>query len=1019
MSSFISFITQRRLASNVLTLAVFLLGLYSINNLPLAELPIVDLGKAEIETSYPGASAEDVEANVTSRIEKELLTISDIKKFVSVSEEGQSSISLELKSDVKNVDQAYQDIRDAVARVGDLPAGVTDAPVVRIKKSSSLDFMIVGVAGDLSYAELRQHARALELSLRRLPGIGEVLPNDLRQREYWIEVDPEQLSRYGLTLAEVADVVAERNVLMSGGNLESYKTAQDLVTLSELKSVDALRQVEISRNPVIRLGDIGENISSRFERPGNYASINGKQVIAFDLRTSDAADVTATAAAVKELLATEQARLESVGVEFLVGFDLSIETQSKFDVVRDNGIVGLVLVVVALALLLNRYIAFWVAMAIPFSLLGVFAFLSPLGQVLDSYTLAAMILIIGIIVDDAVVVSEKIVARVEQGEAVNNAILNGLRDILPAVLTSMTTTFLAFLPLMFLPGNTGKMLYVMPMTVGLALLFSLIDVIVVLPAHLRPILSKHGIASLIEHPAKTETAIQRLFTRVVEVCVRSRYLTLPVTAVILIGAGWLSLQKLPYIFFPTEGAYLIEVEAEVDSNANLDDAWRYSRALEKIIAEDQTYVSSWYGSVGAPYSSFMISLIPAKERELSADDIVEKWQEQADSLEGFVDVEFEVDAGGPPKGRPVDIMVVGGDDHQREQMADDLAEWLEKQQGIKRVFRASEDEKPIVVADINYELLNRYGISVRDLARTLRLGVDGERISRVFAGDEEVHYRLLLEEDDRNLNELESLEVRAADGRLIRLRDLLSWTESKAAAAIKHYNGERSIRVSALIDPVVTDPLSIESAIHTDFPGNSYGTARLVSNGQALETKEALNGLLMALAVALVAILLALILLFDSVLESLLIMGIVPFGLAASALVLNLHGEPLSFFALVGAIGLVGVMINNSLVLICHYKQQLKIKPIDDVLAFTVQGSLARARAVSLTTVTTVAGLIPLAYGFGGYDNYMGPIALVMGWGILVASIVTLLLVPCMYAIYLDLMLKRGNREFDLSVSIR
>ena len=1015
MRGFISFVTQRRMAANVLTCAVFLLGLYSISSLPLAELPIVNLGKADIETSYPGASAEDVEANVTSRIEKELLTISDIKKFVSVSEEGLSSISLELKSDVKNIDQAYQDIRDAVARVGDLPAAVTEAPVVRVKKSSSLDFMIVGVAGDLPYAELRSHARALELSLRRLSGIGEVLPNDLRQKEYWIEVDPEQLSRYGMTLAEVAGAVAERNVLMSGGSLESYKTAQSLITLSELKSIAALKQVEIGRDPVIRLGDIGENITSRFERPSNYASINGKQVIAFDLRTSDAADVTATAVAVKELLAREQQRLERDGIEFLVGFDLSVETQSKFDVVRDNGIVGLVLVVIVLALLLNRYVAFWVAMAIPFSLLGVFAFLSPLGQVLDSYTLAAMILIIGIIVDDAVVVSERIVARVENGEAVNSAILNGIRDILPAVLTSMTTTFLAFLPLMFLPGNTGKMLYVMPMTVGLALLFSLIDVIVVLPSHLRPILQKREASPCAKQSVETEALALRLFTRTVSLCVRNRYLTIPVAGVVILSLGWLSLQKLPYIFFPTEGAYLIEVEAEVDSNANIDDAWRYSRALEKIIEDDQVYVSSWYGSVGAPYSSFMISLVPAKSRELSADDIVEKWQAKADLLAGFVDVEFEVDAGGPPKGRPVDIMVVGGDDRQREQMANDLANWLDQYAGIKRVFRASEDERPIVVADIKYDLLNRYGITVKDLARTLRLGVDGERISRVFAGDEEVHYRLLLEENDRNLQELESLEVRASDGRLIKVRDLLFWSESEAAAAIKHYNGERSIRVSALIDPTMTDPLSVESAIRTDFSMNDYGAARLVSNGQAQETREALNGLLMALGVALIAILLALILLFDSVWESLLIMSIVPFGLAASATVLHLHGEPLSFFAMVGAIGLVGVMINNSLVLVCQYKQQLKVSPVSDVQFFAVSGSLARVRAVCLTTVTTVAGLIPLAYGVGGYDNYMGPIALVMGWGILVAALITLVLVPCLYAVYLDVVLKRKKQASSVS----
>ena len=1000
MNRILTFIIGRRMVANVLTLAVLVLGLFSITRLPLAELPIVDLGKADIETSYPGASAEDVEANVTSRIEKELLSVSAIKKFQSVSEEGQSSINLELKSDVTNVEQAYQDIRDAVARVSDLPSGVTEAPVVRTKKSSSLDFMVVGIAGDLPYAELRQHARALELALRRLPGIGDVMPKDLRQQEYWIQLEPEQLARYGLTLNDVADSISQRNVLMSGGSLESYKTAQDLLTMSELKTLADLKQIEVSREPVVRLSDIGENIVQAFERPSNYASINGKQVIGFDLRTSDAADVTATAAAVKALLDREQQRLGDK-VELLVGFDLSNETQAKFEIVRDNGLVGLALVLVTLGLLLNRHIALWVAVSIPFSLLGVLVLLPPLGQVLDSYTLAAMILIIGIIVDDAVVVSEKIMNHVESGKPVNEAILRGIRDILPAVVTSILTTFLAFMPLMFLPGNTGKMLYVMPMTVGLALLFSLIDVMVVLPAHLRPVLQRcKGLGKV---SGTSPSPRQKAFHSLLTTLVKRRYLTVPTISLIILGSGWFSFNQLPYIFFPTQGAYLIEVEAEVAANANIDDAWKYTRALEQILAQDGDVVRSWYGQIGAPYSSFLISLVPAEQRDISADELLERWEEKAEQLEGFVDIEFEVDAGGPPKGRPVDINVAGGTDQQRQTLANDLAQWLEEQSGIRRVFQASEDERPIVVVDINYELLNRYGISVYDLARTLRLGVDGERISRVFAGDEEIHYRLLLDENDRNLSELEQLQVRAGDGRLVDIRELVNWQESVAPAAIKHFNGERSIRVSAAINANLTDPLAIEEAMRGHFSNQDYGSARLISNGQAQETREALSGLTMALAIALIAIWLALILLFDSVWESLLIMSIVPFGLAASATVLFIHGEPLSFFAIVGVIGLVGVMVNNSLVLICHYQQQRKQHKVQDIVSFSVDGSLARSRAVMLTTVTTVAGLIPLAYGLGGYDNYMGPIALVMGWGITVASVVTLVVVPCLYAMSIDL----------------
>lgn len=994
------FILGRSMVANVLSVAVFLLGLYAINSLPLAELPRVDLGKADIVTQYPGASAEDVEANVTSRIEKELLTLSDIKKFTSVSEEGSSAISIELKSDVSNVDKSYQDIRDAVSRVSDLPAGVTDLPSVRTKKSSSLDFMVVGIGGDMPYGELRQHARALEVSLRRLPGIGEVISKDMRAREFWIQLEPEQLERYGFTIMEVADLIQQRNVLMTGGSLESYKSAQNILTLSEVKDTEGLKNIILSSQPLLHLEDLGDEIIASFERPQSYASINGRNVIGFDLRTSDSADVIKTAAAVREVLQRYESNKK--GVELVVGFDLSDEIQSKFDIVKSNGLAGLILVILTLTLMLNRNVSLWVALSIPFSILGVVALLPALGQVLDGYTLAAMILIIGIIVDDAVVVAEKIVQRFEEGEALDNAIINGIKEVLPAVITSMLTTFLAFLPLMFLPGNSGKMLYVMPLTIGFALLFSLLDVIIVLPSHLRSVLKgKREVLLDAEKNSKGMAFISAKFERLMIVFVRNRKKTVPAMTVVFLLAGWFSYTQLPYSFYPTGGAYLIEIQTEVDSSANIDDARILNKKIEDIIAADSENVVRWYTDIGAPYSSFLISLTPSKERAMNAEQVLTSWQEAVESIEGFVDVELEVDAGGPPKGRPVDLNVVGGDDDIRDKMATDIKEWLGTQPGVQRINRASTEMRPIIAVEIDYDLIARYGISTFDIARTLRLSVDGERISRVFAGDEEVHYRLLLESNDRELKELEQLTVRAADGTLVQLRELLAWKESAAPAAIKHFNGERSIRVSASIDASVTDPIAVEDAMLEYFADKEYPGVRFVSSGQAKETREALNGLVIAMAIALMAILLTMILLFDTLWNGLLIMLVIPFGLSACALVLYVHNEPLSFFAIVGSIGLVGVMVNNCLVLMCHY-QKKTFDQVEDVDAFVVEGGMVRFRAIVLTTLTTVAGLVPLAYGWGGYDNYMGPIALVMGWGIILSSFASLLILPSLYAFVMD-----------------
>ena len=1003
MKSFIEFIIQRNMTANILTLAIFMMGIYSLCSLPLAELPRVDLGKGTIETDYPGASAEDVEANVTSLIEKELLTISDIKKFVSTSREGRSEIDIELKSDVKNTQQAYQDIRDALSRVNNFPAGVTQKPVFRAKKSSSLDFMVVGVSSDKSYAELRQQARSLELSLRRLSGIGEVLPKDMRAPEFWLQLEPEQLKRYNLTLAEVADIISKRNVLMSGGNLESYKTAQNLLTLSEVKDIDSLKNIQIKSNPNVYLKDLAGDISAAHERAKSYMTINGVQSIGFDLRTSDSADVIATSARVKALLQRYQEN--NPDFQFHIGFDLADEIVAKFGIVKNNGIAGLALVLLTLTLILNRRISLWVALSIPFSLFGVIALLPQLGQVLDGYTLAAMILIIGIIVDDSVVVAEKIAQRYEDGEDINRAIREALKQVMPAVITSMLTTALAFIPLMLLPGNSGKMLYVMPLTVSLALLFSLIDVVFVLPAHLRRSLPKAAAATQSEIKGNNSNVIRQRFSAAVHYYVSHRYLSVPVSALLLLTLGWYSFHVSKYSFFPTDGAYLIEISTEVSPSLSLEQSLEANQQINQIIADSGAEVARWYADIGAPYSSYLISLTPSTSRDLSADQVLENLEQQIESLDGFADIELEVDAGGPPKGRPIDLTVVAGTDEQRAALADTIKAWLEQKNGVERVNRASEEKRPVIVADINHQRLNRYGISTYDIARALRLGIDGERISRVFSGEEEIYYRVLLDENDRSIEELENMVIRTADGRLISIAEVVEWKMSETPAAIKHYNGERSIRVSASVDTGITDSITVESELNSFVAGLENPGARYVSTGQAKESKEALIGLTVALAIAVAAIWLTMILLFDGLRESLLIMSIVPLGVSAGVIVLFLHGQPLSFFAIVGIIGLIGVMVNNCLVLMCHYRDQPALAANaspQQRIDFVVAGSVARSRAVLLTTLTTVAGLVPLAYGFGGYDNYMGPIALVLGWGVMASSVITLFVLPAIYAMSED-----------------
>nr|WP_219622160.1 efflux RND transporter permease subunit [Endozoicomonas acroporae] len=826
-----------------------------------------------------------------------------------------------------------------------------------------------------------------------IEGIGDIHTTDLRDPEFLIALEPISLKRYGLTVDEVAALVAQRNALISGGRLDQLKNSPELITAAELKSAEQLREMMIGFAPRLKLKDVAGDIRESFAKGEVYGSINGNKSIVFDLRTNESGDVLSTAESVRNLLAKEQ---ELLGKNYTlgVGFDLSNEIQEKASIVQSNGLVGLGLVLVTLALFLRKRIALWVAISIPVCIFGTLAVLPAFGQILDVFTLSALILIIGIIVDDAVVVSDRIVALVEEGYELERAVTEGIKNVFPAVLASVLSTMIAFVPLLFLPGNSGKMMYVIPLTVIIALCFSFIDALLFIPAHLKGVF-KQG-----EAVAKKGSSQLKWLNTIVASLIRKRAVFLPVMVATIIGLGVVSYQSLTYLFFPVDGAYLIEMEAEADTELSLDEVWKETQALEKII-KNTPEVAAWYGQVGTPVSTWGVSLIPANQRDRNAEQIVADWEKQAESITGLAQIEFDVDGGGPPAGRPVDLRVVGGSDEGREKLANDLVAFLQEIPGSHRVRRDLNAPSPQAQAVLQYDWLNYYGISAMQVGDIIKYAIDGQRVTRVFNGEEEVHFRVALDDNDRLPTELDELLVRGKNNQLIPLRKLVRWEFTDALAGIDHYNGKRVIRVSAGLDTTITDPVAVFDQVQTRFAtanmSTDYQGASIIVTGQILETLEAERGFSVAIGFALFGILLLLLLLFDRVFETLIVLSVIPLGICGALFILFIHGQVLSFFAIIGMIALIGIMVNNSLVLVWHLMETEQACTRANMVEFVIKGTQSRVRPILLTTVTTVAGLTPLAYGLGGYDNYMSPMALVVGWGCVISMMVTLTVIPSLY----------------------
>ncbi|BBM64589.1 hypothetical protein VA249_12350 [Vibrio alfacsensis] len=423
---------------------------------------------------------------------------------------------------------------------------------------------------------------------------------------------------------------------------------------------------------------------------------------------------------------------------------------------------------------------------------------------------------------------------------------------------------------------------------------------------------------------------------------------------------------------------------------------RTSLKLESLI-KSTAEVNYWYGEVSSPNSYWVISLTPPNRRTRTAEQIVEEWEEKAAQITGLAQIEFDIDGGGPPVGRPVDLRVVGGTEAGRENLANDLTAYIAALEGTSRVRRDLNAPAPQIQAELQHQWLKYYGISANKIGDIIKFAIDGQRVTRIFNGEEEVYFRVALEDDDKSLRELGNILVRSGNNELVPLSKLVRWKNADGEAQIKHFNGERVIRVSSGVDATVTDPVAVFTAVQDAFANKEYGGASIVATGQILETQEAQQGFIAAISVAFIGIALLLVLLFDRLRETLIVLSVIPSGIAGALFILFIHHQVLSFFSIIGMIALIGIMVNNSLVLIWHFKEHEAECHNSNVLEFVIRGTLSRVRPITLTTITTVAGLIPLAYGVGGYDNYMSPMALVVGWGCVISMIVTLTVIPSIY----------------------
>ena len=994
--NFLAYFANRQFLARIITVMVLFTGAVSLTQLNLQEYPDVAMDTAEIETFYPGATAQDVELNITNPIEKELRSVDGIAYFISESSEGRSYIEVEYQPG-EDATVILRDIQQAVDRVGNLPKDIDAPPVVTQQKTSSLDVYHFGVSlseSNLDEASLQHYAYQLEKKINNLSGVGSITMSGFNDREFWVEVDPEKARRYKLSFDQVSSAIEQHNLSQSGGFVESWSQEQKIVTMTKVESTGDVENIVIKAldsGQVIRVSDVA-TVFDTFARATEDPVMNGKAAVIFSITNSGSADVISTIANIEAVLDKER---ERIGEQFIfqTGLDLGKDMNEKFSIVATNGAIGLVLVLLILSLILQRRVAFWVSVSIPFCVLGVMIVLPILGLNLDSITLAALLLVIGIIVDDSVIIAESIFQEKEAGKQGVDAAVSGTIKVIKPLMASLITTALVFIPMMFIPGTMGKAVAVIPMTVIAALLFSFIECTLTLPAHLSTAQADKKETEQKDRLEWVTNQYQALLNIVL------KYKKTVIVAAFATCAGSAVLvSTLKVDIFPTEAGKYIDVYTEIQAGTPLDQVRSAHQQIEQAIeALPESELVSYEMTYSSPVSQGVINLTNFDQRDRSAEQIIASLTEQLSALSDEMFIKFSIDAGGPPPGEPVEVRVLGGTEDERNQTVELVMNWLKSYQGVTSINHSESLKDPQLNIVPQYHWLAKYNLTVTDLSNALRVGFDGNRVTSTWLGDQEVDIRVVLDEKFRDIEKLKTTKIYTADGDQVPLSRLAKVEQIQIPRLIKHYNGEREVTVSAALSDENISPVALSSELLTELAGQYPASVTIDVGGEAESTNETMSGFMVVFPAAMLAIYCVLAVMFNSLLQPLLIMVVIPFAIMASLMALVVHMQPMSLFGLIGVLGMTGVVVNNSLVLINRINElrDQGLAAIDAV----VQAATSRLRPIVMTSLTTVAGLLPLAYGLGGTDVFMGPMSLTLGYGLLFSLPVVLLVIPAMYAL--------------------
>ena len=1021
MRGFFDYFVKRPMLANIITIMIVLLGVYSGSKLNRDTFPNVDMGEMMIYTNFRGASSADTELLLTNKIEEELSGIDGIEQYISYSSEGYSSIQIKLDFDHPDQEGIKQDVRNAVDRVEGLPLAA-DTPVVLDIDASIFPVLELGLAvdpeyeDDITYTELRERAKSFKRKLLALNGVSKLDEFGYYDPAVKIHVYPELLEGFKLSLAQVAARIQSQNQRRSLGQVQpNGDIEQNIFVDARFDPPESAKDLVIRSNfngKQVRLSDIA-TVETGYEDPQVISHIDGRSAISFYLYKSSNVDVLDLMRDIDALIVETEEFLPE-GVSILKSHDFSKYLKVRFNVLITNGTIGLLAVVLLLALFLNLRLAFWVGIGIPVSVLGCVFLLGVFGQSLNLISMMALILVIGIIVDDGIIVGENILRRRESGDDPEEAATQGITEVFRPVLTTVLTTFLAFCPMFFMSGIMGRFIFVIPLVVSSALFVSLIEVTLALPVHLLATLKSLKVGHAPTWRDRMLTRLKGGYRRLLWPCLQHYYVSAAGLFVVIILVGIASGMFLSFTLFPEEAADQFFVQIELEEGTPVEESIKAVAPIEQIIlALPEKELETFTTRAGQSGDNFgvlnqenniviHVDLKSSSTRDRTAREIVEDTlRPKTDALTGFKDIKYKLDSGGPPTGEPITLRLIGGSQERRNALADLVMETFQGIEGVKDLRRDDTRLANRYEIQLKENRMAQLGVDTSTLLDTLSMAYAGQELSSLRKNDEDWGIWLQLQDKSRrSLSTLMNLTVPNQNGQLIRLSQVATLKEVPGNPTYIHFNGERAITITGDVNKETTTVFTAMAALDEQINfAQDWSDVQRELGGEGEESVKSTIDLLKTFVIAMVGIFFLLMILFGSIVQPFLVLLAVPFGLIGVTVTHMVHNIPLGFLSMIGTIGLCGVVVNDSLVMVNHINELRKEKPDAPILDIVAEGAVNRFRPIILTTLTTVVGLLPLAHGIGGSDPFLEPIAYALGYGLFFSTPLILFFLPSYYMV--------------------